>query len=764
MLKYKNSLLDTETRVEDLLERMTLKEKIGQLNQRIFGWRAYKKTGDSYEITEEFKNEVAFGDGLGALYGLFRADPWSAVTFENGIPWEDCAKVTNKFQRYVLENTRLEIPLLFSEECPHGHMALDGTIFPTNLGIGSTWNPELYKEAFACVASEIRSRGGHLGLVSALDIMQDPRWGRSEECFGEDPYLAACMTYAVTRGMQGDTAEDLKRSDKVAAVLKHFCAQGAAVGGHNGKSAVIGERELREIHLLPMKAGIKAGAVGCMAAYNEIDGIYCHANSFLLTDILRKEWGFSGVVMSDGCAVDNLKRIAGSEEGAVAAAVNAGVDMNLWNHSYLSLEAAVTSGKVSEKVIDEAVRRVLNLKFMMGLFDKPFTDEDKSVFVAQSIKSSDINLRVAHESVVLLKNENNVLPLKRELNRIAVIGPNADEIYNQLGDYTPPQRPGTGTTVLQGIRSSVSQGTEVVYSRGCGVRDTSKDGFSDAVKAAKNSDAVILVLGGSSARNFDVAFDKNGAAIVSKQAGEMDCGEGMDVANLELGGVQVELVKEIFAVGKPVITVLIQGRPHAIPWISESCPAVLCAWYPGKEGGKAIADIIFGDVNPSGRLSVSIPRSSAQLPVYYNYKEISGYLDMPAAPLYPFGFGLSYTTFEYGSMALSRQQISADELERGGTVAVTVNVTNIGTLEGKEVVQLYISGKNSGINRRIKELKGFKKIQLAPGETRTVVLKLGKDELGIWDEELKFIVKPGNVEIVAGYDPEKALKEVLCIV
>lgn len=764
MLKYKNSLLATEARIDDLMGRMTLKEKVGQLNQRIFGWRAYKRTKGSYEITEEFKQEVAFGDGLGALYGLFRADPWSAVTFENGIPWEDCVKVTNKLQRYVLENTRLGIPLLFSEECPHGHMALDGTIFPANLGIGSTWNPELYEEAFTCVASEIRSRGGHLGLVSALDIMQDPRWGRSEECFGEDPYLSASMAYAVTLGMQGESAEDLKRSDRVAAVLKHFCAQGAALGGHNGKSAVIGERELREIHLPPMKAGIKAGAVGCMAAYNEIDGTYCHANRFLLTDILRKEWGFSGVLMSDGCAVDNLKRIAGSEEGAVAAAVNAGVDLNLWNHSYLSLEAAVTSGKVSEKVIDEAVRRVLNLKFMMGLFDKPYTDEDKSVFPAQAEKSSHINLRVAQESVVLLKNENNVLPLKKDIKRIAVIGPNADNIYNQLGDYTPPQRPGTGVTVLQGICSSVSPATEVVYSRGCGVRDTCREGFSDAISAAKNSDAVILVLGGSSARNFDVAFDKNGAAMVSKQAGEMDCGEGMDVADLELGGVQTELAKELAAVGKPVIVVLIQGRPHAVQWISENCAAVLCGWYPGKEGGRAIADIIFGDVNPSGKLPVSIPRSSAQLPVYYNYKETSSYLDMPAAPLYPFGFGLSYTTFEYNSMTISRRQISACELEQNDAVTVKVEITNTGTAPGQEVVQLYISGKNSGLSRRNMELKGFKKVMLAPGETKTVVLKLGSEELGIWDAEMKFAVKPGIVEIITGKDTQRALKEVLSIV
>lgn len=763
MTKYKNSLLPIGARVEDLLGRMTLKEKIGQLNQRIFGWHAYKKTEDSYEITEDFKNEVAFGDGLGALYGLFRADPWSAVTFENGIPLKDCARVANMLQRYVLENTRLGIPLMFSEECPHGHMALEGTIFPTNLGMGSTWNPELYMEAFAFTAAEIRARGGHLGLVSALDILHDPRWGRSEECLSEDPYLAASMAYAVTRGMQGEDAGDLKRPDKVAAVLKHFCAQGAALGGHNGKSAVIGERELREIHLPPMQAGIKAGAVGCMAAYNEIDGVYCHASSLLLTDILRNEWGFKGIVMSDGCAVDNLKRVAGSEEGAAAAAVNAGVDLNLWNNSYLSLLNAVDSGLINEEAIDKAVKRVLNLKFMLGLFEKPFTDEKRALCIVGNKENSDINLRVAQESVILLKNENSVLPLKKDLKRIAVVGPNADEIYNQLGDYTPPQRPGTGVTVLQGICSAVSRDTGVIYSKGCGIRDNSKEGFAEAINAAKSSDAVILVLGGSSARNFGMSFDKNGAAIASSDVNEMDCGEGMDIAELELGGVQVELAKELVATGKPVIAVLIQGRPHAIPWISENCTAVLCGWYPGKEGGRAIADIIFGDVNPSGKLSVSIPRSSAQLPVYYNYKETSNYLDMPAAPLYPFGFGLSYTTFEYGGMTIDRRRISVDELEQNGEVIVKVNVTNTGKLAGKEVVQLYISGKSSGISRRNKELKGFKKVLLAPGETQTIALKLGKEELGIWDEEMKFLVKPGDVDIIIGCDPDKVLKAVLSI-
>ena len=372
---------------------------------------------------------------------------------DTGIPVEKSAQVANMIRRYVIENTRLGIPVLISEECPHGHQALDGTMLPTNLGIGCTWNPELYREAASQVAAEIRSRGGNLGLISLLDIVRDPRWGRSEECFGEDPYHAARMAVAAVKGLQGETWEELKSRDKVVAVMKHFCAQGASVGGHNAAPASIGERELREIFLPGMKAGVEAGALGCMAAYNEIDGIPCHANKKLLTDILRDEWGFDGIVMADGTAIDKLLTLTGDHEGAAALALTSGVDLSLWDDSFTTLEEAVKQGKVSMEYIDRAVSRVLKLKFMLGLFENPYTDENLASQVVYSPRAGRVNLQLARESIVMLKNEDNLLPIDKNIRSIAVIGPNADNLCNQLGDYTAPQRKNTGFTVLQGLES-----------------------------------------------------------------------------------------------------------------------------------------------------------------------------------------------------------------------------------------------------------------------------------------------------------------------
>jgi beta-glucosidase len=761
--KYKDASFSINQRVEDLISRMTLKEKVGQLNQKMYGWNAYKKTQDGYEISEDFMEEVQFGDGLGALYGLFRADPWSKVNFENGIPIDSNAKVANMLQRYVIENTRLGIPIFISEECPHGHQALEGTMFPTNIGIGSTWNPELYEKVFSQVASEIRARGGNLALVSTLDILQDPRWGRSEECYGEDPFLASRFTEAAVKGLQGKAPDELKGDNKVAAVVKHLCAQGASIGGHNGKGAPIGEREVREIHLPAMKAAVQAGALGCMAAYNEIDGIFCHANEKLLTKILRQEWGFEGIVMSDGCAVDNLVKIAGSYEGAAAMAVKAGIDLNLWNLAFTKLEKAVEEGMIKEELIDRAVRRVLRLKLTMGLFDNPYIDESKASEVINSKNSKELNLQIAREAIVLLKNKGDILPLRKDLKKLAVVGPNANLLYNQLGDYTAPQREGTGSTVLQGISQAAALDTVVTYTRGCGIRDTSNAGFKEAIDNAKAADATILVLGGSSSRNFDTRFDSNGAAILNGSVTEMDCGEGVDVADLELGGVQLDLAKEIMSIGKPVVVVLIQGRPHAIPWIAENCDAVICAWYPGTEGGRAVADVIFGDINPSGKLSVSIPRSTAQLPVYYNYKDTSDYVDITAKPLYGFGFGLSYTTFEMSNLKVVNKQISLQQLREKEKIYVSVDVKNSGNISGSEVIQLYIQDLESSISRRVKELKAFKKICLEPGEAKTVILELGQEELSVWNTEMDFVVEPGNVKIMVGNSSETVMEAIVKI-
>ncbi|MDQ6417835.1 glycoside hydrolase family 3 N-terminal domain-containing protein [Paenibacillus sp. LHD-117] len=766
MEKYKQTGLPIEERVADLMTRMTLREKVGQLNQRMYGWDAYEKQDSgAYALTDAFKEEVAAFGGMGALYGLFRSDPWSGVDYANGIVAQDSAAVANEIQRYVKENTRLGIPVLLSEECPHGHQALDGTMLPVNLNVGSTWNPELMERAYSQTAAEIRSRGAHLGLISVLDIMQDPRWGRSEECFGEDPYLAAAFTQAAVRGMQGD--RELAEEDKVAVVLKHLSAQGAGIGGKNAAPASIGERELREIHLPAAMAGAKAGAAGFMAAYNEIDGIPCHANSKLLTHILRDEWGFEGIVMADGQAIDRLLALTGGHEAAAALALTSGVDLSLWDKSFTTLEAAVLSGLVAESFIDRAVARVLRLKFEIGLFDRPYTNEAKAASVVGSPAMRSLNLSIARESVVLLKNDNAALPLKGKGKRIAVIGPNADRIYNQLGDYTSVQRPKTGSTVLEGIRMAAPAGTDIVYAHGCGIRSSSIEGIAEAVAVAQDADVAVLVLGGSSTRQFGDLFDGNGEAVIGQERpAEMDCGEGVDLADLRLGEAQIRLAEAVAATGTPIVIVLVQGRPHAIGEVNELADAVLCAWYPGKEGGQAIGEILFGQVNPSGKLSVSLPRSSAQLPVYYNQKDPGRprmYVDMTAAPLYSFGHGLSYTKFEYRDLSLSATRIAAGKLTNGERIEVTVKVKNAGVVDGLETVQLYIKARESVITRRIAELKGFVKIALQPGEEREVRLQLGADELGIWDSSMTFAVQPCKVEIQVGGGLRDVLKAELTI-
>jgi beta-glucosidase len=734
-------------RVDTLLENMTLKEKVGQVNQRLYGWEVYRKTDTGYELTEKFKEHVRFGDGIGVLYGLFRSDPWSAVNYENGITYDKSAEVANMIQQYVKEHTRLGIPVLLSEECSHGHQGLDSMVTPVNLGVGATWNPELHEELMSAVSEEVRAKGAHLALVSTLDILRDPRWGRSEECFSEDPFLTSRLTEAVIKGMQGEERDSIPIG-KMIAVLKHFAAQGNGLGGKNAAPASIGERELREIHLPPMIAAIQAGALACMAAYNEIDGIPCHANGYLLNDILREEFGFKGAVMADGCALDNLVQLTQSQEKAAALALENGVDISLWDDVFTKLEKAIETGLVSEERLNDAVRRVLTLKFKMGLFEQPYVEEKEPQNKKQK---ENINLESARQSIVLLKNEG-ILPLKKNCQKIAVIGPNADSIYNQLGDYTPFQREGSVITVLKGI-TSLAQEAEVKYERGCGIRSANSEEMEMAVRLAKSSDVAIVVLGGSSARNFDAQFDLNGAVVNTTGEEEMDCGENVDVADLELGGGQLQLLQKVMETGTPTVVVLIQGRPHAIPWIAEHVPSVLSAWYPGQMGGQAIAEVLFGEVNPSGRLPVSIPRSSMQLPVYYNYKEggyKKDYFDLTGNALYPFGYGLSYTEFTYENLLAARKSIPFDQLLAGEKFTISVEVTNNGRYDGYDVIQLYLKGKGSSITRRVKELKGFKKVWLSVGETKIVVFEIGMEELQVFSSQNKYRLEPGSFEIEVG--------------
>lgn len=708
---YRNPTAPIEARVRDLLGRMTLREKVGQLNQRMYGWNAYRRTPSGFELTEALHAETERFAGLGALYGLLRADAWSGVDHATGAGAADSAALADLVQRHVVDNSRLGIPALFVEEVPHGHMALDGTVFPVNLAVGATWDPQLYEQAAAHAAAELRSRGGHLALVSALDIARDPRWGRTEECFGEDPYLASRLTEALVRGMQGNPG-DLFALDKAPVVLKHFAGQGATIGGRNSAESELGPRELHEIHLPAARAGIRAGAAAVMAAYNEVDGMPCSGNRVLLHDLLRQRWGFEGLVMADGLAVDRLARITGGKVSAGALALNAGVDLSLWDEGFTHLEEAVERGLVSEQTLDAAVARVLRLKFRLGLFEQPYT---ASPLPLPSV-GRDLSTALARAAVTLLHNNSGVLPIPPTAARIAVLGPHAATTAHQLGDYTAPQRPGTGTSVLDGLRRLALPGTDVRHARGCALTGGDTSGIPEAVALARESDLAVLVLGGSSARTPETGFAANGAA--QQTGSEMTCGEGVDLAGLRLGEAQYELLRAVSATGTPAVVVLVQGRPHAVPEAADLAAALLTAWYPGPWGGDAIAEVLLGHAEPTGRLPVSVPRSAAQLPVYYNHKdtEYGSYVDESAEPLYSFGHGLSYTTFAYGPPRLSGRTVEAD-------------ITNTGQRHGRSVAQLYLRRLRTStpVWPRTLELHGFQAVDLAPGETRTVTFSLGAD-------------------------------------
>lgn len=694
-------------RVEDLLSKMTLAEKCGQLNQRMYGWEAFLREEETFQLTEKFKDEVARFEGIGALYGLFRADPWSKMNKDTGVSRKNAGKVANKIQRYVIENTRLGIPVLLAEEVPHGHQALDSESYPVNLARAASFHPELQKQVASAITEEISEKGIHLALASALDILRDPRWGRAEECYGEDPYLAAELTAAITEGFQA--------SGKIAVILKHFAAQGEPIGGHNSGPVSIGVRELREIFLDPMRAGIRSGALG---------------------------------VMADGCALDRLLKLNPDPKKAAKMALEAGVDLSLWDEVFPFLEESVEKGILDEKIVDDAVSRVLQVKFQLGLFEQPFVEED-----IQEPKSDwrQLNLQAAREGICLLKNDFETLPLVGEPKKIAVVGPSIDSLYNQLGDYTAPQNESECVTVLEGIKNLLPKNWEVLSEKGTEIREELPDGIQRAEVVAKEADAIVMVLGGSSARNFDMEFLNNGA--VSSKGPNMDAGENVDVSDITLPQPQLDLFYAMKRTGKPVIVVMIQGRPIAIPEISLAADAILTAWYPGSVGGTAIAEVLFGHYNPSGKLPVSIPRSSGQIPIYYNQKAVEykeDYFDLTGKPLYPFGYGLSYSAFEYQDLQIKQESIKIAELLGGQSVEVTVNVKNISNVAGEEVVQLYIHDMEASITRRKKELKAFKKVRIAANQTTTVTFKLDKSSFEIWSINNKYEVEPGGIEIFVG--------------
>lgn len=747
---YKDPNRSIPERAEHLLGLMTLEEKIGQLIQP-FGWQTYEHADGTISLTESFKERVKNG-GIGSLYGVLRADPWTGVTLETGLSPAEGAEAVNQIQRYAIEHSRLGIPILIGEECSHGHMAIGATVFPVPLNIGSTWNVELYREMCRAVARETRSQGGAVTYSPVLDVVRDPRWGRTEECFGEDAYLISELAVASVEGLQG---ESLDQGDSVAATLKHFVGYGSSEGGRNAGPVHMGKRELLEVDLLPFQRAVEAGAASIMPAYNEIDGIPCTTNTELLQDILRKEWGFDGMVITDCGAIDML---AGGHDTALDGmdaaiqAVSAGIDMEMSGEMFgRHLLEAVRQGKLDPAIIDTAVTRVLTLKFRLGLFESPYADPKAAAKVIGSKEHIALARKLAQESIILLKNENQLLPLSKESGTIAVIGPNADVGYNQLGDYTSPQPGSKVTTVLGGIRSKLANEPErVLYAPGCRIKEDSREGFEYALACAKQADTVVMAVGGSSARDFgEGSIDlKTGASKVTEHSwSDMDCGEGIDRMSLKLSGVQLELIQEICQLGKPVVIVYINGRPIAEPWIEDHADAILEAWYPGQEGGHAIADILFGDVNPSGKLTLSIPKHVGQLPVYYNGKRSRGkrYLEDDSQPRYPFGYGLSYTEFSYSNLTVQPEGITAD-----GEATVSVDVTNTGDREGAEVVQMYISDTVSAVTRPSRELKGFRKVTLAPGESRKVMFKVGAEQLQYIGTDYKPAVEPGEFRVLVG--------------
>ncbi|WP_416803301.1 glycoside hydrolase family 3 N-terminal domain-containing protein [Bacteroides reticulotermitis] len=742
-LPYKDAALPVEARVQDLLSRMTLKEKVGQLLCPL-GWEMYVIQGNRVQPSDKFKQLIK-DRNAGMLWATYRADPWTKKTLANGLTPALAAKAGNALQKYVIENTRLGIPLFLAEEAPHGHMAIGTTVFPTGIGMAATWSPDLLQKAGRIIGEEIRSQGAHISYGPVLDLTRDPRWSRVEETFGEDPVLSGILGASMVQGLTN--GGDLSLPHSTVATLKHFLAYAVPESGQNGNQAVVGMRELHESFLPPFQRAIDAGALSVMTSYNSIDGIPCTANSYLLTELLRNEWQFKGFVVSDLYSIEGIHEnhyVASSVDEAAVQALTAGVDIDLGGDAYIKLCQAVEDHRIAEVAIDTAVRRVLQLKFAMGLFENPYVDSQKAVESVRNAAHIDCARQMAQASVTLLKNKASILPLDKNIRKVAVVGPNADNRYNMLGDYTAPQEDKNVKTVLDGVVSKLTS-SKVEYVRGCAIRDTTMNEINEAVAAALRSDVVIAVVGGSSARDFKTTYKETGAAVTDKeQLSDMECGEGFDRASLSLLGRQQELLEALQKTGKPLIVIYIEGRPLNKNWAAEHANALLTAYYPGQEGGLAIADVLFGDYNPAGRLPISTPRSVGQLPVHYNKKAplVHNYVEMPATPLYSFGYGLSYTTFEYADLRIVSKENDTKE--------VSFNITNTGKYDGEEVAQLYLRDEFASVVQPLKQLKQFKRLFLKRGETKSVRFTLTKEDFMIIDRNFKRVVEPGSFQVMVG--------------
>lgn len=739
---YKDPSLSIDIRLSDLLSRMTLEEKVGQLLCPL-GWEMYEIHGSEVHPSGKFKQLIKERNA-GMLWATYRADPWTKKTLANGLNPELSAKAGNALQKYVMENTRLGIPMFLAEEAPHGHMAIGATVFPTGIGMAATWSPELVKEVGQVIAKEIRSQGGHISYGPVLDLTRDPRWSRVEETFGEDPVLSGILGASMVDGLGGG---NLSQKYATIATLKHFLAYAVPEGGQNGNYASVGIRDLHQNFLPPFRKAIDSGALSVMTSYNSIDGIPCTSNHYLLTQLLRNEWKFCGFVVSDLYSIEGIHEshfVALTKENAAIQSVTAGVDVDLGGDAYTNLCHAVQSGQMDKAVIDTAVCRVLRMKFEMGLFEHPYVDPKIAAKTVRRKEHIELARKIAQSSITLLKNENSILPLSKTINKVAVIGPNADNRYNMLGDYTAPQEDSNVKTVLDGILTKLSP-SRVEYVRGCAVRDTTVNEIEQAIEAARRSEVVIVVVGGSSARDFKTSYKETGAAVAEEgSVSDMECGEGFDRASLSLLGRQQELLESLQKTGKPLIVVYIEGRPLEKNWASEYADALLTAYYPGQEGGNAIADVLFGDYNPSGRLPISVPRSVGQIPVYYNKKAPRNhdYVEVSSSPLYSFGYGMSYTTFEYSALQVVQKSARCFE--------VSFKVKNTGKYDGEEVAQLYMRDEYASVVQPMKQLKHFERFHLKKGEEKKVTFVLTEEDFFLVNYTLKKVVESGNFHLMIG--------------
>ncbi|MHC4364438.1 MAG: beta-glucosidase BglX [Planctomycetota bacterium] len=704
-------------KVEELLKKMTLEEKVGQMNQVNWPWERSKAQ------VELFAQQVERGQ-IGSFLAI------------SNLPIS--VRERNELQKIAVEGSRLGIPLMFGFDVIHGYR----TIFPIPLGLAATWEPALVEKAAAIGASEASSAGVDWTFAPMVDIARDGRWGRIAEGFGEDPYLASVFSAAAVRGFQGT---DPSSPSRLMACLKHYVGYGAAEGGRDYNTCELSERTLREVYLPPFKAGVDAGAGTVMSAFNDISGIPASANRQTLTDILRGEWKFDGFVVSDWNSINELINHGFAEDQSEAAgrAVTAGVDMDMVSQAYLKrLPELVRQGKVSEEFINEAVRRILKGKLRAGLFERLYVDPNLS----KSALLTEGNLSAAREaarrSVVLLRNENSLLPVNKDVDSVALIGPLADNRSDLLGAWAAVGESEDVVSVLKGIRNKLSPESKLFHAKGCGIAGPSTIGFAEAVEVAQRADVVILAVGESK----DMS------------------GEAHSRSSLDLPGVQQQLVEAVCATGKPVIVVLLSGRPMSISWMAENVPAILVAWHPGVQGGNAVADCLFGDYNPSGKLTVSFLRTVGQIPVYYNHKNTgrppkegggntAKYIDVHWAPLFAFGYGLSYTTFEYSNLKVSPSKIAIGQL-----ITVSAEVKNTGSRSGEEIVQLYIRDLVASVTRPVKELKGFKKILLEPGEKRTVSFVLTPDHLAFYDINMNHTVEPGRFAVWVGPSSAEGLE------